>query len=335
MKPVIFGIAGATLSSDEAEFFRRVEPAGYILFKRNCVDPAQMRALTDALRDLHGRDDVLIMIDQEGGRVARMQPPVWPAFPAGGAFDPLYDRAPVSAIEAARANAHALALMLRDVGVNVDAAPMLDVRMDGASDIVGDRALGSDPMQVAALGRAMLDGLRKGGVVGIVKHMPGHGRALVDSHHHLPVVDASAQELERDIAPFRTLRNAPMGMTSHIVYTAWDAEQPASRSPIVIDRIIRGEIGFDGLLMSDDLDMKALSGAVPDRAAAVVAAGCDLALNCWARMDEMQGVVAALPDITDKARERLDRAMATVAGFQPGDDMAALLAKRDALLALA
>lgn len=335
MKPVIFGIAGATLSSDEAEFFRRVEPAGYILFKRNCVDPAQMRALTDALRDLHGRDDVLIMIDQEGGRVARMQPPVWPAFPAGGAFDPLYDRAPVSAIEAARANAHALALMLRDVGVNVDAAPMLDVRMDGASDIVGDRALGSDPMQVAALGRAMLDGLRKGGVVGIVKHMPGHGRALVDSHHHLPVVDASAQELERDIAPFRTLRNAPMGMTSHIVYTAWDAEQPASRSPIVIDRIIRGEIGFDGLLMSDDLDMKALSGAVPDRAAAVVAAGCDLALNCWARMDEMQGIVAALPDIGDKARERLDRAMATVAGFQPGDDMAALLAKRDALLALA
>lgn len=335
MKPVIFGIAGATLSSDEAEFFRRVEPAGYILFKRNCVDPAQMRALTDALRDLHGRDDVLIMIDQEGGRVARMQPPVWPAFPAGGAFDPLYDRAPVSAIEAARANAHALALMLRDVGVNVDAAPMLDVRMDGASDIVGDRALGSDPMQVAALGRAMLDGLRKGGVVGIVKHMPGHGRALVDSHHHLPVVDASAQELERDIAPFRTLRNAPMGMTSHIVYTAWDAEQPASRSPIVIDRIIRGEIGFDGLLMSDDLDMKALSGAVPDRAAAVVAAGCDLALNCWARMDEMQGIVAALPDIDDKARERLDRAMATVAGFQPGDDMAALLARRDALLALA
>lgn len=335
MKPVIFGIAGATLSSDEAEFFRRVEPAGYILFKRNCVDPAQMRALTDALRDLHGREDVLIMIDQEGGRVARMQPPVWPAFPAGGAFDPLYDRAPVSAIEAARANAHALALMLRDVGVNVDAAPMLDVRMDGASDIVGDRALGSDPMQVAALGRAMLDGLRKGGVVGIVKHMPGHGRALVDSHHHLPVVDASAQELERDIAPFRTLRNAPMGMTSHIVYTAWDAQQPASRSPIVIDRIIRGEIGFDGLLMSDDLDMKALSGAVPDRAAAVVAAGCDLALNCWARMDEMQGIVAALPDIGDKARERLDRAMATVAGFQPGDDMAALLAKRDALLALA
>ena len=335
MKPVIFGIAGATLSSDEADFFRRVEPAGYILFKRNCVDPAQMRALTDALRDLHGREDVLIMIDQEGGRVARMQPPVWPAFPAGGAFDPLYDRAPVSAIEAARANAHALALMLRDVGVNVDAAPMLDVRMDGASDVVGDRALGSDPMQVAALGRAMLDGLRKGGVVGIVKHMPGHGRALVDSHHHLPVVDASAQELERDIAPFRTLRNAPMGMTSHIVYTAWDAEQPASRSPIVIDRIIRGEIGFDGLLMSDDLDMKALSGAVPDRAAAVVAAGCDLALNCWARMDEMQGIVTALPEIGDKARERLDRAMATVSEFQPGDDMAALLAKRDALLALA
>jgi len=333
MKPVIFGIAGPTLSPDETAFFAEAQPAGYILFKRNCVNPAQLRALTDSLRTLHGRDDLLIMIDQEGGRVARMQPPVWPAFPAGAAFDRLFQVAPASAIEAARANAHALALMLAEAGINVDAAPLLDVRVEGASDVIGDRALGSDPLAVAALGRAVLDGLRRGGVVGIVKHMPGHGRALVDSHEALPTVDADLWELERDIAPFRTLRDAPMGMTAHIIYTAWDAQQPASRSPSVIAEIIRGSIGFDGLLMSDDLDMKALEGSVPDRAAAVVAAGCDLALNCWARMDEMVGIADALPEITDKARERLDRAMATIGA--PQGDMAELAAKRDALLALA
>ncbi|MES2159113.1 MAG: beta-N-acetylhexosaminidase [Pseudomonadota bacterium] len=334
MKPVIFGLSGETLTADERAFFREAQPAGYIMFRRNIADRAQLRALTDALRDLHGRDDLLIMIDQEGGRVARMQPPVWAAFPPGAVFDRLYDLAPSSAIAAARANARAIALTLAEVGITVDALPLLDVRQEGASDIMGDRTLGADPMRVAALGRATLEGLADGGVVGIVKHMPGHGRALVDSHLHLPVVDANLNALETDLAPFRTLNSAPMGMTAHVVYTAWDADRPASLSPTIIEEIIRQRIGFDGLLMSDDLDMKALNGAIPDLAAGVVAAGCDLALNCWGRMDDMVGIAQALPEISAAGRARLDRAMASVVrgGDQPL--LEELLATRDTLLGL-
>lgn len=334
MKPAIFGLSGESLTPDERAFFRDAEPAGYILFKRNCVDRTQLRALTDDLRGLHGRDDLLIMIDQEGGRVARMQPPIWPAFPAGAAFDRLYDLAPSSAIAAARANARAIALMLAEVGITVDALPLLDVRQDGASDIMGDRTLGADPMRVAALGRATLEGLAEGGVVGIVKHMPGHGRAMVDSHHELPVVDANLNALETDLAPFRTLRNAPIGMTAHVVYTEWDADRPASLSPAIIGEIIRDSIGFTGLLMSDDLDMQALSGTIPDRAAGVVAAGCDLALNCWGRMDDMVGITDRLPDITDASRARLDRAMASVTRRADQPPIEELLATRDTLLGL-
>ncbi|RXR29193.1 beta-N-acetylhexosaminidase [Sphingobium fluviale] len=332
MKPVIFGIAGDSLSAEERAFFREAEPAGYILFKRNCVDKAQVRALTDDLRGLHGRDDLAIMIDQEGGRVARMQPPVWPAFPAMQRFDALYDVAPSSAMMAARWNARAIAQTLREVGINVDALPLLDVRQEGASDIMGDRTLGTEPMRVAALGRAVLEGLGEGGVIGIVKHMPGHGRASVDSHHDLPTVTADSAALESDLEPFIRLKGAPMGMTAHIVYTAWDAERPASLSPVVIEQIIRQRIGFDGLLMSDDLDMKALQGDIPSLAAGVVAAGCDLALNCWARMEDMVGIANALSDISEVSRARLDRAMAgagQVTDDVPLDDM---LAQRDALL---
>jgi beta-N-acetylhexosaminidase len=335
MKPVIFGLSGETLTPDERAFFREADPAGYILFKRNIADRAQLRALTDDLRALAGRGDLLIMIDQEGGRVARMQPPVWPKFPSAEPFDRLYAAAPSSAIAAARANARAIAATLSEVGINVDALPLLDLRLEGQSDIIGDRSLGGDPRQVAALGRAVIEGLRAGGVVGIVKHMPGHGRATVDSHLSLPTVNASAEELEQDIAPFSSLARAPMGMTAHIVYTAWDAERPASLSPIVIGDIIRGRIGFDGLLMSDDLDMKALSGSISELAAGVVAAGCDIALNCWARMDEMVAIAGALPEISGEARARLDRAMATVAGGADGAALDAVLATRDALLALA
>lgn len=334
MKPVIFGLSGATLTPDERAFFADSQPAGYILFRRNIIDRAQLRALTDDLRALHGRDDLLIMIDQEGGRVARMQPPVWPAFPAGAVFDRLYDVAPSSAIAAARANARAIALTLAEVGITVDALPLLDVRQDGASDIMGDRTLGAEPMRVVALGRATLEGLADGGVVGIVKHMPGHGRALVDSHLELPVVRADADMLASDLQPFERLRDAPMGMTAHVVYTAWDAQRPASLSPTVIEDVIRTRIGFDGLLMSDDLDMKALQGGIPDLAAGVVAAGCDLALNCWGRMDDMLGIADQLPEITDAGRARLDRAMGSVerGGDQP--ELAELLATRDSLLGL-
>ncbi len=335
MLPVIFGLSGPALTSDERAFFRDADPAGYILFRRNCVDAAQLRALTDDLRALAGRDDLLIMIDQEGGRVARMQPPEWPAFPSAEPFDRLYRQAPSSAIAAARANARAIAAALHGAGINVDALPLLDLRIDGQSDIIGDRALGADPMQVAALGRAVIEGLRAGGVVGIVKHMPGHGRATVDSHETLPTVTASAEELEADIAPFRSLASAPMGMTAHIVYTAWDADRPASLSPAVIGDIVRTRIGFDGLLMSDDLDMKALDGDMAARAAGVVAAGCDIALNCWGRMDDMIAIAGALPTISDAARHRLDRAMATVASGPDGAQVEALVAARDQLLALA
>ncbi|MCW2395446.1 MULTISPECIES: beta-N-acetylhexosaminidase [unclassified Sphingobium] len=335
MKPVIFGLAGERVSAEERALFRACDPAGYILFGRNIADRAQLRALTDELRDIARRDDLYIMIDQEGGRVARMRPPHWPDCPPAARFDALYDLAPSSAMEAARCNARLLGTMLSEVGITANAAPVLDLRYPGASDIVGDRSFGAEPMRVAALGRATLEGLRDGGVAGIVKHMPGHGRALVDSHLALPTVSASADEMERDLAPFRALRHAPAGMTAHIVYTAWDADRPASLSPYVIREIIRGAIGFDGLLMSDDLDMKALNGPADELAEAVVAAGCDLALNCWGRMDEMTAIAARLPDISDAARERLDRAMASIAaGADPAWPGEKAMATRDALLAL-
>lgn len=333
MKPVIFGLSGPVLTPDERAFFRDADPLGYILFGRNCVDRAQMRALTDSLRDLSGRDDVPILIDQEGGRVARMRPPQWPEFPAGPAFDRLYDLAPSSAIAAARANAHALALMLAEVGVNVNCAPLLDVRQPETTPAVGERTFGSDPMRVAALGRAMLDGMAQGGVVGVVKHMPGHGRGVVDSHYELPVVHASDAELESDIEPFRTLRDAPMAMTCHVVFEAWDAANPATLSPTVISEVIRGRIGFNGLLMTDDIDMKALSGSAGEKAAAAIAAGCDVALDCWARMDEMDDIAARLSDAPPVTLARLERAMASVR--PEAAEMDGLIAKRDALLALA
>ncbi len=335
MKPVIFGLSGDRVTDEERAFFRDADPAGYILFKRNIVDRAQLRALTDDLRALSGRDDLAILIDQEGGRVSRMQPPIWPAFPPGGAFDALYDKAPMSAIEAARANAEAIGLTLSEVGITVDCLPLLDVRVPETHDAIGDRAFGSEPLRVAALGRAVIEGLRAGGVVGIVKHMPGQGRAVVDSHHELPTVTASDAELAQDLAPFAALKDTPMGMTGHIVFEAWDRDRCATMSPTVITDIIRGRIGFTGLLMSDDLDMKALKGDVPQRAADCVAAGCDVALNCWGRFDEMMAIAALLPDITPAARARLDAAMATIRPVDHVERIAALTEKRDALLALA
>jgi beta-N-acetylhexosaminidase len=335
MQAIIYGLSGPALTDAERAFFRDADPAGYILFARNCVDRAQMRRLTDDLRALHGRDILPVLIDQEGGRVARMKPPEWPAFPAAEAFARLYEKAPMSAIEAARANAQAIALLLREVGVNVDCLPLLDVRRPGATDIIGDRALGAEPMQVAALGRAVLDGLKAGGAVGVVKHMPGHGRALVDSHKALPVVDAPREEMESDIEPFRTLAWAPMGMTAHVVYTAWDAERPGSLSPAVIGDIIRGRIGFDGFLMSDDLGMQALSGTQAERACGVLAAGCDAGLHCTGDLAEMEEVAAVVPALSGKGRERLAGAMATIAGAASSEPYEALVEKRDALLAYA
>jgi beta-N-acetylhexosaminidase len=332
MQAAIYGIEGLELSADERGFFADAEPAGFILFRRNCDSPEQVLRLTDSLRELSGRADVPILIDQEGGRVVRMRPPAWPEFPPAERFALLYDAAPSSAIEAVRANARAIALVLRAAGVNVDALPLLDVRQPGATDIIGDRALGETPMQVAALGRAVLDGLASVGVVGIVKHMPGHGRALVDSHKELPVVTATAEELELDLEPFERFAWAPMGMTAHVVYTAWDPDRPASLSPTVIHDIIRGRIGFDGLLMSDDIGMEALQGDFASRAAGVVAAGCDVALHCSGKMEEMVAVAGAVPPLSSAGAERLGRAMATAGRFDNGLDLAEALDTRDRLL---
>ena len=334
MTPAIFGLAGHALTADERAFFRDADPAGYILFGRNVVDREQVRALTDALRAIHGRDRLLVSIDQEGGRVARMKPPQWDAFPPGEAFAQLWRLAPISAIEAARANAEALGCDLAEVGITVDYLPLLDVRQPGAHDVIGDRALGEEPMQVAALGRAVLDGLARAGVTGCIKHMPGHGRAGADSHKELPTVDADEAELERDLEPVRTLASAPIGMTAHVRYTAWDADNPATQSPFVINEIIRRRIGFTGLLLTDDIDMEALDGSVPERSERAIAAGCDVVLNCWAKMDDMIGIAERLPAMPEQAVERLEHALNTGPERSKGE-RSQLIAKRDALLDLA
>lgn len=335
MIPAIFGLSGPHLTADERAFFREADPAGYILFGRNCVDPDQLRALTDDLRTIHGRDRLLVSIDQEGGRVARLRPPHWAAYPAGEAFEKLYDTAPASAIEAARANATAMGLELSAMGITVDYHPPLDLRVPGAHDVIGDRAFGSDPVAVAALGRAVLEGLAAGGVTGCIKHMPGHGRTDVDTHKALPTVTAPAAELDADIAPFRALNQALIGMTGHLVFTAWDAQNPATLSATVIRDVIRGAIGFDGLLLTDDIDMEALGGTIPDRAARAHAAGCDIVLNCWAKMDDMVGICNVLPAMSQASTRRLDRALAGTRLAPATDPQAShLLAKRDALLAL-
>ena len=342
MTPAIFGLAGLALTDDECAFFREADPAGYILFGRNVQDRAQVRALIEELRAIHGRERLLISIDQEGGRVARMKPPEWEPFPPGEAFARLWRVAPASAIEAARANAEALGHDLAEVGITVDYTPLLDVRQPGAHDVIGDRAFGTEPMQVAALGRAVLDGLARAGIAGCIKHMPGHGRACADSHKELPTVEADEAELETDLEPFRTLRNAPIGMTAHVRYTAWDAENPGTLSPVVIKEVIRGRIGFSGLLLTDDIDMEALAGSVPERAERAIAAGCDIVLNCWAKMDDMVGIAERLPVISNMAQKRLDHALSGTEVVQQGSETAhagaeraRLAAKRDALLDLA
>jgi beta-N-acetylhexosaminidase len=264
-----------------------------------------------------------------------MRPPVWPQLPSGEAFDRLYQAAPSSAIEAARMNARAIALMLKSSGINVNCLPMLDVRQPGASDIVSDRAYGGEPMQVAALGRAVLEGMASAGVVGVIKHIPGHGRALVDSHKELPVVHASDEELAIDLEPFERLAGAPMGMVAHILLTAWDSERPSSQSPLVIQQIIRERIGFGGFLMTDDIGMEALSGSAGERSAAAISAGCDCTLHCSGKFNEMLDIAAHVDALNPDAEARLARAMAGVLVPDDGPAFAEATAIRDELLALA
>ena len=333
MKPLFLGLSGLTLSADERALFAEADPAGYILFARNIDTPDQLRALTDDLRALSGRERLPILIDQEGGRVARLGPPLWPLFPAGRTFGKVYDIAPVTAIEAARINAQGLAAMLRELGITVNCLPLLDVPVPGAHDVIGDRTYGPDPGVVAALGDATLRGLREGGVAGVVKHIPGQGRAAADSHESLPVVSAPRAELETDFEPFRRLAAAPMAMTAHVTYTAIDPDNCASQSGMVID-LIRDDIGFGGLLMTDDLGMKALAGSLEARAAGVIAAGCDVALHCSGVFAENARLCASVPNMTAAALGRLEAAMAWPA--EPGTlSLAERVAVRDALLAAA
>ncbi len=343
VKPVILGLGGPALGQDERAFFRAAEPAGYILFDRNIRSADQLRALTDSLRALAGRADLPILIDQEGGRVARLRPPLAPAFPPAARFGEAWARAPSTALAAARANAEAIGRTLRALGISVACLPVLDVPVPGAHDVIGDRAFSRDPNAVASLGRAALDGLQRAGVVGVVKHVPGHGRARADSHVALPVVEAADAELETDLLPFRRLADAPIAMTAHILYPAWDPALCATFSARIIAEVIRGRIGFDGLLVSDDLGMQALAaqpgaGAMGERAARAIAAGCDLVLHCSGNLAEMEEVAGAVPDLAPAGRDRLARAMAwaqqapRVPHEGGPDDVATLLARRDALL---
>ncbi len=333
MTPIVLGIAGPVLAPDERAAIVRVQPAGVILFGRNVVDPVQLRALTDDLRDATGRSDLAVMIDQEGGPVARLRPPHWPAFPAGPLFAAAYARAPMTAIRAAHAHGEALGRVLAAAGITLNCAPMLDVAQPGSDASIATRVLGDDPMTVAALGRAVIEGMADAGVGAIVKHLPGYGRATVDPHRALPVVTADAAALESDLAPFRRVLgrfgSGVAGMVGHVVYTAWDADRPASLSPAVIDSVIRGAIGFDGLLLSDDLHMDALAGPIEERAAAAIAAGCDLALCCHVTPDQALRIGERIGAISAVSAARLARVRA--APVEAGDPGEAIV-RRDTLL---
>jgi beta-N-acetylhexosaminidase len=335
MKPIIFGLSGPSLTNEERALFVETDPAGYILFRPNIVDPAQVKALTDDLRSLAGRDDLPILIDQEGGTVQRMGPPHWPSSPSASVLAAAYGKAPMTAIEAARLQGLAIGHMLHEVGITVNCAPVLDRAGPYTHADIWDRSLGSDPAQIASLGKALLDGMASAGVVGVLKHMPGLGRASVDSHHDLPVVANSGEELMVDFEAFRLLRSTPIGMVGHIRFEALDASEPASRSSIIIQSIIREQIGFDGLLLSDDLTMNALTGTLAERSVAAIEAGCDVALACWGTLDEKAAAAVALPEMSEQGRARLDRAMASAKPPITVDSLAAVIAKRDALLSYA
>jgi beta-N-acetylhexosaminidase len=300
---ILFGCVGERLTASERAFFADADPLGFVLFQRNCRDPDQVRALVAELRCCVGRGDAPVLIDQEGGRVARLKPPHWRRYPSAAKLAALAD-----AEAAVRLAARLIADDLAALGVTVDCAPVLDLPVAGADAVIGDRAYGGEPALVARLGRAMGDGLLAGGVLPVVKHIPGHGRASVDSHASLPVVDAATASLDAtDFAPFRALNDIPWAMTAHVVFSALDPRRPATLSPIVIDRVIRGSIGFDGMLASDDIGMGALIGSIGERVAGALDAGCDAVLHCSGRFDEMREAAAAASRLTPQAASRVAR----------------------------
>ncbi len=322
---LIVGLSGITLTDDELRFFRDVQPAGLIIFRRNVFDRGQFARLIEEARDAVGRDNFLVLIDQEGGRVQRLKPPIARVLPPAAAFADLYDEDPDEAKEAAFAIARLTAEELRAYGITMNCAPVADLPVEGAHEIISDRAYGRSVPKVVALAQAVADGYLAGGVVPVVKHIPGHGRATADSHLALPVVATSRQTLsETDFAPFKALAGLPAAMTAHVVYSAIDPESPASTSEIVTRDVIRGEIGFDNLLMSDDLSMKALSGPMRTRAEAVIAAGSDLALHCNGDLDEMRDAAEGAPPLSGRSAARFAAACACITRSEPYDKARAL-----------
>jgi beta-N-acetylhexosaminidase len=316
-KAFICGCAGLTLSAEERAFLRLEDPWGLILFKRNIADRDQVRGLTRSFRECVGRADAPVLIDQEGGRVQRMAPPQWRAYPAPAAIEAGFE--PPRAEAAAGLVARLIAHDLIEVGITIDCAPVLDVAGEGMHAAIGTRSFSSRPERVAAMGRAVADGLLAGGVAPVIKHMPGHGRARVDSHHELPVVDAARSDLSQDFAPFIALKDLPMAMSAHLLYTAIDPRRPATASPIVVAEIMRGEIGFEGLIMSDDLSMKALGGSFEERASAVIEAGLDIVLHCNGNLEEARAVASAIPVLSGASLRRAKAAEAAITAPQPFD----------------
>src|SRR3954468_21470026 len=320
----ITGVAGTELNAAEREFIRSQRPWGFILFKRNVETPAQVATLIKELRQELGQPEAPVLIDQEGGRVQRLAPPHWPVYPAGAGFGKLYDTDPALGLAAARLSARLIAADLDDLGVTGDCLPLADTPVAGANAVIGDRAYGAEPGKVAAIARAVTEGLEQGGILPVLKHIPGHGRATADTHLDLPVVDTPRAELERtDFAPFKSLADLPMAMTAHVVFSALDPAQPATTSATIIEQVIRGVIGFQGLLMSDDVSMSALAGSIAERSHAIISAGCDMVLHCNGKLDEMREVAREVPELTGRPLQRANPALAQRKAPQPFDRVAA------------
>jgi beta-N-acetylhexosaminidase len=316
----ITGVSGPELNAAEREFIQHERPWGFILFKRNIETPKQVALLVRELKNLAVASDAPVLIDQEGGRVQRLGPPYWPVYPAGALFGALYDEDPLLGLAAARLSARSMAADLWELGISVDCLPLADVPVPGADAVIGDRAYGASPDKVAAIARAVAEGLELGGILPVLKHIPGHGRATADSHLRLPEVETAKDELERtDFAAFKPLADLPMAMTAHVVFSALDPVQPATTSATIIGQVIRGAIGFQGLLMSDDVSMNALSGSVAERTMAAFSAGCDLVLHCNGKLDEMREVAAETPEFSGSALERAERALASRKTPRPFD----------------
>ncbi|MGM4922106.1 beta-N-acetylhexosaminidase [Tardiphaga sp. 804_B3_N1_9] len=331
----ITGVSGLELTAEERAFLRAERPWGFILFKRNVDNPAQVARLVEELRNTTGDLDAPVLIDQEGGRVQRLGPPHWPVYPPGAVFGTLYDADPEAGLRAAWLSSRLIASDLVDLGITVDCLPLADVPVEGADAVIGNRAYGTEPGKVAIIARAVTDGLSQGGILPVLKHIPGHGRATADTHFKLPIVDNAKSELEAsDFEAFRPLADLPMAMTAHVVFSALDATQPATTSATIIEQVIRGSIGFQGLLMSDDVSMNALAGSIAERTRAVVSAGCDMVLHCNGKLDEMRDVVSETPVLAGKALERAKAAIAARGQPQPFD-RAAGRAELDALIARA